>query len=100
MMKVISLIVMLVLSVITARSCSASPGGSTLNPSTVEQNGLSGLCANQSAVAGASGDDSQQTLQIPSSDQNLPGLAGGTGLAGLTGGSFSCPTTTTVAGGS
>ena len=100
MMKLISVIVMLILSVITARSCSASPPGSTLNPSTVEQNGLSGLCANQSAVADASGDDTQQTLQIPAGDQNLTGLAGGSGLPGLTGGSFNCPTTTTVPGGS
>lgn len=100
MMKLVSVSIMLVLSVITARSCSSSPPSSNLNPSTLEQNGLSGLCANQSAVAAATGDSSPQTLQVPPSDGGLSNLAAPAGLAGLAGGTFACPTTTTVAGGS
>ena len=95
MMKVVSLGIMLVLSVVTARSCSSSPASSDLNPSTLEQNGLSGLCANQTAVAQATGEDTPQTLQIPADEGNLANLAGGAGLAP---GTFSCPTTT-IAGG-
>lgn len=95
MMKLVSLTIMLVLSVITARSCSASPPSSDLNPSTLEQNGLSGLCANQAAVAQDTGGDSPGPLQIPSNQGSLAGLAGAGGL----GGTFACPTTT-VAGGS
>jgi hypothetical protein len=95
-MKLVSVSIILVLSILTARSCSSSPASSQLNPSTVEQNGLSGLCANQSAVADASGDDTRQTLQIHSDDQNLSNLAG---RAGLAGGTFNCPTATTVASG-
>lgn len=95
MMKVMSLIIMLVLSVITARSCSSSPPSSTLNPSTVEQNGLSGLCANQTAVAQATGQDTPQTLQIPAGQAGLSDLAG---TAGLAGGTFACPTTTLPGG--
>jgi hypothetical protein len=91
MMKVVGLVIMLVLSVVTARSCSSSPSSSDLNPSTLEQNGLSGLCANQAAVAGAGGEDTPQTLQIPAEQGNLANLAGAAGLAP---GTFSCPTTT------
>jgi hypothetical protein len=96
MMKLMSVLILLVLSAITARSCSTSPSSSVLNPATVEQNGLSGLCANQSAMAQATGDDSTQTLQIPANQDGLSNVAG---AAGLPAGSFSCPTTTTIAGG-
>ena len=95
MMKLVSLTIMLVLTVVTAHSCSPSPSSSTLNPSTLEQNGLSGLCANQSAVAQDTGDDSAQTLQIPANQDGLSNLAAG---AGLVGGSFACPTTTLPGG--
>ena len=99
MMKLVSLSIMLVLSVITARSCSASPPSSDMNPSTLEQNGLLGLCANQAAVAQDAGVDSPETLQVPSNQASLAGLAGAGGLGGRAGGAFACPTTT-VAGGS
>ena len=92
MMKLIGVIVMLVLSVVTARSCSSGSSSSPVNPATVEQNGLSGLCANQSAVADASGQTPSQTLP------DVPGLAAAAGAAGLPAGSFSCPTTTLAPG--
>lgn len=95
MMKLMGLVVMLVLTVVTARSCSSSPASSPLNPSTLEQNGISGLCANQAAAAAASGGDSPQTLQIPAAQQGLAALAGS---AGLHAGSFTCPTTTLAGG--
>ena len=91
MLKLISTVMMLVLTVVGAHSCSSSPATSPLNPATVEGNGLAGLCANQAATAAASGDGSPQTLQIPAAQQGLSSLAG---AAGLSPGSFNCPTTT------
>ena len=97
-MKVMGLVVMLVLSVITARSCSASPASSPENPATLAHNTLSGLCANQEAAAEAAGDDSTQTLVIPQSQAELSHVAQSVGLGD---GSVSCPpTTTTGSGGS
>jgi hypothetical protein len=98
-MKLVSLTVLLVLGVLTARSCTASPASSPLNPSTLAHNGLSGLCANQAATAAADGGDgrgSPPTLQVPAADLSLSNLAGAAGLAP---GRFSCPTTTVAQGG-
>lgn len=94
MMKLIGLVVMLVLTIVTAHSCSSSPASSPLNPNTLLQNGVSGLCANQAATAAADGGDPSSSLQIPSGDSNLTNMAR---TAGLAPGSLSCPTTT-VAG--
>ena len=97
MMKLMGVIVMLGLTVFTARSCTSSAPGSALNPSTVEQNGLATLCAQQEANAQASGDTSPQTLVIPAGVGNLPSSAGG--LGGLApGSSYACPTTTLPTG--
>jgi hypothetical protein len=96
MMKIMGLIVMLVLTVLGARSCSSGPSSSPLDPSTLGRNGLSGLCANQAATALASGQDTPQTLQIPASEDGLSNLAGAGGLAP---GTFTCPTTTVPGGG-
>lgn len=95
MMKIMGLIVMIVLTIVSAHSCSASPPSSPLDPATLGHNGLAGLCADQEATAEASGQDSTQTLQIPDSSGGLSNLAG---AAGLSPGTFDCPTTT-VAGG-
>jgi hypothetical protein len=95
MMKLFGVIVMLVLTIVGARSCSSSSASSPLNPATVEQNGLSGLCANEAATAAAAGDTSAPTLQV-----NVPAdLANAAKASGLTSGTFSC-SSTTVAGGS
>ena len=98
-MKLISIAVMLVLTVITARSCSGHDNPSSpLNPASVLSNGLGGLCANQQAEAAASGsgtDGSAQTLPVPAAAAGLTQAA----AAGLAAGAFTCPTTTTTAPG-
>lgn len=95
-MKMMGIIVMLVLTIVSARSCSGFSSGSPLNPANLEQDGFGGLCANQQAVAEASGDDSTQTLAIPQSASNLGHVPGLDSLD--PGGSYSCTTTTTSAG--
>lgn len=94
MMKVMGIVLMLAMTVVAAHSCSGSDSNSVLNPANVEQYGLSGLCANQEAVAEAGGDDSTQTLAIPQSASQLGNVPG---LSSLDpGGSYSCNTTTTT----
>lgn len=85
-MKLVSLSVMVVLTVISARACGGSSSkASPLRPGNVLQNGIAGLCANQQATADAAGNGSSlQTLNIPATAQ-LPGLQPG---------SITCPTTT------
>lgn len=91
MMKLMGAIVMLVLTVVTAHSCSSSPSSSTINPDTVLRNGVSGLCANQQATADAGGTDAQPSLQLPSGDSGLANMAR---AAGVSPGALSCSTTT------
>lgn len=93
MMKVMGLIMMLVLTVITAHSCQSSPASSPLNPSTFGSNGLAGVCADQEAAAQADGDDSPQTVVVPSEAGSLSKMAAS---AGLNPGTFSCNSTTTT----
>lgn len=93
MMKLMGMILMLVLTIISARSCSSSPASSPMNPATLAKNGLSGLCADQQAEAQASGDTSAQTLVIPQSQDQL-GTVGQT--LGLAPGTLTCTTTTTA----
>lgn len=95
MMKLMGIIVMLVLTVITAHSCNSSPRSSDLNPSTLLHNGVAGLCANQQAMARAAGTDATPSLQIPAGNSNLANLAG---AAGLSPGALSCSTTTLPGG--
>ncbi len=90
MLKLISIIVMLVLTVLGSRSCGSSQPSSPVNPATLVHNGLSGLCANEQAASAASGDGSAQTLQIPAEQG---GLAGAVQAAGLSPGTLTCPTT-------
>jgi hypothetical protein len=87
-MKLVTTSIMIVVTIVSARSCSGSSSSSPLNPSVLEQNGLSGLCANQEATALAGGDTtSAQTLDITGSQgATVPGLPSGT---------FNCSTTTT-----
>lgn len=95
MMKLMSLTVMLVITVMSTHSCSGSGSKSSpLNPANLLDNGLRGLCANQQAVAGATGDPAAPpAFQVPASDAALARMAG-LGAGGLT-----CPTTTTTPGG-
>lgn len=95
MLKLIGILVMLVLTIIAAKSFSPSPKTSPLNPATLLHNGLSGLCANEQATAAAEGDQSPQTLQLPASQSSLAGAAQ---AAGLNPGTFTCPTTPAPAG--
>ena len=94
MMKLMGIVVMLVLTIVTAHSCSASPKSSPLNPDTLLQNGVSSLCANQQATSDAGGGGDSSSLQVPADDSNLANMAH---AAGVSTGSLSCPTTT-VAG--
>ncbi len=94
-LQLIGIGVMIALTAIGMRSCSSSSASSPLDPSTVRQNGLAGLCANAEASAAASGDNSAVTLQIPASADGVSNLAV---AAGLSPGSYTC-STTTVAGG-
>ena len=91
MLKLVTLLVLLVCTVVGARSCNASGPTSPLNPLNVARNGLSGVCANQQAVndAGGSAGDSG-TLVAPAVQQQLGSLVGS---------SLSCTTTTTATGG-
>lgn len=91
MMKLMGIIVTLVLTIITAHSCSSSPASSTLNPNTVLQNGVAGLCANQQATADAGGSDATPSIQMPSGDSSLSNMAR---AAGVSPSALSCPTTT------
>lgn len=98
MLKVVSLLVLGVLTLLTARSCSGGPASqSPLDPTNVARNGIAGLCANQQAASEASGDASApQTL-----DLSQAGAADPSGLSALEralGGKVSCPTTTVVQG--
>jgi hypothetical protein len=54
-MKLISMMVLLVLTVLGARSCSGSTSSSPDNPDVLLRNGIAGVCANGQAVADASG---------------------------------------------
>jgi hypothetical protein len=84
-MKLVGLAVMLALTLISLHSCGTTSPSSPLNPATLERNGLDGLCANQQALAQATGQSTPQTLALPAA---AGGLAA---LGGLPGGSFSCP---------
>lgn len=91
MLKVVTLLVLLICTVIGARSCNSSSPASPLNPVNVARNGINGACANQQAVEDAGGSVGSTSVSVPTALQNE--------LGGLVGGSLSCPTTT-VAGGS
>ncbi|MDQ1411422.1 MAG: hypothetical protein QOE07_10 [Acidimicrobiaceae bacterium] len=97
-MSLISVVVMLLLTVLGARACTASSATSPLSPLNVARNGLANLCANQQATAGG-GDPatSAQTLVSPSVEQQLQGSdpSGLQALQHAAGGSLACPTTTT-----
>ena len=97
MMKVVTLLVLLVCTVIGARSCNSSGSGSVLNPSNVVGNGLAGVCANQQAVDSATGEAAPNTVVSPSAQSQLNaalGLVGQRSPAAL-----ACPTPTTTGGG-
>jgi hypothetical protein len=85
MLKLVTLLVLIVCTVVGARSCSRSSPSSPLNPLNVARNGLNGVCANQQAVADAGGAGRAGPTVPPAVQQQLGALVGG---------SFSCPTTT------
>ena len=93
MMKVMTLFVLLIGTVVGARSCSSSSPSSPFNPSNVARNGLAGVCANQQAVDAAGGASPGGGSTIPQSmSQSVQQELGG--LAGSAVASVSCTTTT------
>lgn len=101
MLQLTGLIVLLVLTIVGFRSCSASPASSSGNPVDVARNGLAGVCADQQAVAAAGGSDAAGTAATvisPTLQQQLEASdPGGLGaLEGALGGPLTCPTTTTT----
>ena len=88
MMKIMTLFVLLICTIIGARSCNASSRASPLHPTNVARNGLNSVCANQQAVEDAGGSVGSSAVSVPQAVQQE--------LGGLVGGSLSCPTTTTT----
>jgi hypothetical protein len=95
MLKVVTLLVVLICTVIGARSCNSSSPGSDLNPSRVVGNGLAGVCANQEAVDSAGGDSEAGASLSPSAQSQLNSALG---LVGGKAPSLSCVTTTAPPG--
>lgn len=104
-MKLMTIIVMLALTVLGARSCqgSGSSSQSPLDPNNLARNGITAICAQEQATAEAnsygSSDSTPVTAISPSEEANLQASNPG-GLRALQqalGGSLSCPTTTTTA---
>ncbi|HEX3540970.1 MAG TPA: hypothetical protein VHT75_11075 [Acidimicrobiales bacterium] len=79
-MTLVSAVVVIVLTVLGARACTASSGGSPIAPLNVARNGLAGLCAQAQASGPA------DTLD-PTGLQALRNAAGA---------NLVCPTTTTA----
>ena len=99
--KLISVVVLLVLSVMAARTLtSSSTSSSPLNPLQVSRNGIAGVCAEQRAIAQASGrpagTGAPVTAVSPALLAQLQASNPG-GLAALkkAGGSLACPPATT-----
>lgn len=104
MMKLMGIVVMLVLTVVGAHSCSNSSPKSDLNPANLARNGIAGICANQEAANEASGQTDGQTSDTAISQSQLAQLGqsnpgGMQALEQELGGNLSCPTTTVDAGG-
>jgi hypothetical protein len=75
-LKLLGIVVMLILTVLGAHSCSGSDSSnSPVNPANLLRNGITGLCANQQATQDAMGD--------PNGSQGLSAV-------------LPCPTTTTA----
>lgn len=87
MLKLVTLFVLLICTVIGARSCDSSSPVSPLNPANVARNGMSGLCTNQQAVEDAGGSVGSVSVTLPEAVQQE--------LGGVDGGTWSCPTVTT-----
>jgi hypothetical protein len=98
-LKLISVIVLLVVSIIGAKSLTGSSASSPINPVNVGHNGIAGLCANQAAVAQAGGQregSSPATLVSPGELAQLQaGNPGGLSALTQSGSSLTCPTATT-----
>lgn len=90
MLKLVTLLVLLVCTVLGARSCNASGHASPLNPLNVARNGLNSACANQQAVNDAGGSGGDTGTLVPEAVQQQ--------LGSLVGSSLSCTTTTTATG--
>lgn len=105
MMKLITIIVMLVLTVLGARSCqgSGSSSRSPLDPNNLARNGITAICAQEQATAEANSygsSDSTPVTAISQSEQAQLQASNPGGMQALRqalGGNLSCPTTTTTA---
>ncbi|HEX6394905.1 MAG TPA: hypothetical protein VFZ97_15835 [Acidimicrobiales bacterium] len=91
MLKVVTVLVLLICTVIGARSCNSSSPGSNLNPSKVVGNGIAGVCANQAAVDSSGGQADSSEVVSPSAQNQLDSALG---LVGAKAPSLSCSTTT------
>jgi hypothetical protein len=103
MMKLMGIVFLLVITIVSAHSCSNSSPKSDLNPTNLARNGIAGVCADQQAADEANGDDGQTPATAVSQSQ-LSGLqqsnpGGVQALEQALGGNLSCPTTTVDAGG-
>lgn len=105
MMKLITIIVMLVLTVLGAKACegSGSSSQSPLDPNNLARNGITAICAQEQATADANSygsSDSTPVTAISQSQQAQLQVSNPGGMHALEqalGGNLSCPTTTTTA---
>jgi hypothetical protein len=94
--KLVSLAVLLVLSVVLARSCGPFSPSSPLDPLQLTHSGIAGVCADEQAVNAADGGGSAPlTVASPGLLAQLQASDPG-GLAAIrqAGGSLTCPPTT------
>ena len=104
-MKLITIIVMLVLTVLGAKAFegSGSSSQSPLDPNNLARNGITAICAQEQANAQADdfgSSDSSPVTAISQSQQSQLQASNPGGLQALRqalGGNLSCPTTTTTA---
>ena len=88
MMKLMGIVVFLILTVMSARSCSNSSSKSDLNPVNVQNNAVAGYCANQQITNETSGSSASTEDPLSQLSPQMQTEAHGLGL------NFNCPTTT------
>lgn len=72
-MKLISLVIMLVITILGARALSGG-SSSSIHPTNVVRNGLAGLCADQRATAAAAGNGGNDN-KVPASPASQSAIA-------------------------
>ena len=94
--SIAGLITLVILSALGMRSCNSTATPAIIQPSNVARTGVSGLCANQQAVAAANGGTADTSGQPLLSDAQAAQLkatdpAGYAALSQASGGSPKCP---------